>query len=130
MASLSATAPVFILLLGVLFVVLFLKGCRNMIGRNSNSDHRAGANARIRRNNQSTADNGATSPSALTQNETREQKQHNRRSKILTSILQKVRFYQRQQKQLMLWSSLARLHNDFIMCTHIISNHILRAESS
>jgi hypothetical protein len=96
MASLSATAPVFILLLGVLFFVLFLKGCRNMIGRNSNSDHRAGANARIQGNNQSTNENGAPSPSALTQNITREQKQHNRRSKILTSILQKVRFYQQQ----------------------------------
>eukprot|EP00979_Chaetoceros_neogracilis_P009524 scaffold2166_cov144-Chaetoceros_neogracile.AAC.2 len=46
-------------------------------------------NARIQGNNQSIADNGATSPSAPTQNETREQKQHNRRFKILTSILQK-----------------------------------------
>jgi|EP00979_Chaetoceros_neogracilis_P014773 hypothetical protein len=55
---------------------------------------KARANARIRRNNQSTTDNGATSPSALTQDETREQKQHNRRSKILTTILHKVRFCQ------------------------------------
>eukprot|EP00979_Chaetoceros_neogracilis_P008744 scaffold1952_cov146-Chaetoceros_neogracile.AAC.1 len=46
-------------------------------------------NARIQGNNQSIADNGAPSPSAPTQNETREQKQHNRRFKILTSILQK-----------------------------------------
>jgi hypothetical protein len=130
MASLSATAPVFILLLGVLFFVLFLKGCRNMIGRNRNSDHRAGANARIQGNNQSTNENGAPSPSAPSHNETREQKQHNRRSKILTTILQKVRFCQQQQKQLMLWSSLARQHNDFIICTHIISIHFLCAESS
>jgi hypothetical protein len=53
-------------------------------------------NARIQGNNQSIADNGATSPSAPTQNETREQKQHNRRFKIITSILQKVRFCQQQ----------------------------------
>jgi len=53
-------------------------------------------NARIQGNNQSIADNGAPSPSAPTQNETREQKQHNRRFKILTSILQKVRFCQQQ----------------------------------
>eukprot|EP00979_Chaetoceros_neogracilis_P011977 scaffold3063_cov216-Chaetoceros_neogracile.AAC.1 len=43
----------------------------------------------MRLNNQSTTDNGATSPSAPTQNETQEQKQHNRRSKILKTILQK-----------------------------------------
>ena len=49
-------------------------------------------NARIQGNNQSIADNGAPSPSAPTQNETREQKQHNRRFKILTSILQKEDF--------------------------------------
>jgi hypothetical protein len=51
-----------------------------------------GGNARIQGNNQSIADNGAPSPSAPIQIETREQKQHNRRFKILTSILQKVRF--------------------------------------
>eukprot|EP00979_Chaetoceros_neogracilis_P010279 scaffold2428_cov192-Chaetoceros_neogracile.AAC.2 len=60
-----------------------------MIGRNSNSDHRAGANARIQGNNQSTTDNGAPSPSALTQDETREQEKHDRRFKILTTILHK-----------------------------------------
>ena len=53
-------------------------------------------NTRVQGNNQSIADNGAPSPSAPTQNETREQKQHNRRFKILTSILQKVRFCQQQ----------------------------------
>ena len=53
-------------------------------------------NARVQGSNQSIADNAATSPSAPTQNETREQKQHNRRFKILTSILQKVRFCQQQ----------------------------------
>jgi hypothetical protein len=53
-------------------------------------------NARVQGSNQSIADNGAPSPSAPTQNETREQKQHNRRFKILTSILQKVRFCQQQ----------------------------------
>jgi hypothetical protein len=53
-------------------------------------------NARIQGNYQSIANNGAPSPSAPTQNETREQKQHNRRFKILTSILQKVRFCQQQ----------------------------------
>jgi hypothetical protein len=83
-----------VLFLGVLFFVLFLKGCRNMIGKNRNNAHRARANARIQGNNQSTNENGATSPSALTQDETREQKQHNRRSKIQTNILQKVRFCQ------------------------------------
>jgi hypothetical protein len=53
-----------------------------------------GGNARIQGNYQSIADNGTPSPSAPIQIETREQKQHNRRFKILTSILQKVRFCQ------------------------------------
>jgi hypothetical protein len=94
MGSFFASTRVIIFFLGVLFFVLFLKGCRNMIGRNSNSDHRAGANARIQGNNQSTTDNGAPSPSALTQDETREQEKHDRRFKILTTILHKVRFCQ------------------------------------
>ena len=80
--------------LSVLFVVLLLKGCRNMIGRNRNNDYRARANARIQGNNQSTNENGATSPSAPPHSETREQEIHDRRFKILTTILHKVRFCQ------------------------------------
>eukprot|EP00979_Chaetoceros_neogracilis_P014039 scaffold4371_cov230-Chaetoceros_neogracile.AAC.3 len=75
--------------LSVLFVVLLLKGCRNMIGRNRNNDYRARANARIQGNNQSTNENGATSPSAPPHSETREQEIHDRRFKILTTILHK-----------------------------------------
>jgi hypothetical protein len=88
----------------------------------------ASANGRIQGNNQPTTDNGAPSPSAPTQNETREQKQHNRRFKILKTILQKVRLCQKQQ-QLTLWSCLTRQHNDISINTHV-SNHFLCAESS
>jgi hypothetical protein len=127
MASIP-TEYIILFFVGVFFFLLFLMGCRDMIGKNRNIDHRARANARMRLNNQSTTDNGATSPSAPTQNETQEQKQHNRRSKILKTILQKVRFCQKKQ-QLTSWSCLARQHNDISINTHI-SNHFLCAESS
>jgi hypothetical protein len=74
--------------LGLFFFVVLLGGCT--LRRKLNQILQQ---ARTQGNNQSTTDNGAHSPSAPSQNETR----HNRRFKILETILQKVRFCKKQQ---------------------------------